>query len=75
MKTKNDPYGLKCKISPKQIFQLRGSQKGGGSAIWEKFPKFLELPPKDIHIFTGKWYQKAIIMSQKIAVFVTSEER
>ena len=42
MKTKNDPYGLKCKINPKIFFQLRGSQKGGwggGSAIWEKFPK------------------------------------
>ena len=42
MKTKNDPYGLKCKINPKIFFRLRGSQKGGvggGSAIWEKFPK------------------------------------
>ena len=38
-KNKIAPYGLKCKINHKKIFQLRGSQKGGGSAIWEKFPK------------------------------------
>ena len=29
VKTKNDPYGLKCKINPKIFFRLRGSQKGG----------------------------------------------
>ena len=38
MKTKNDPYGLKCKINPKN-FSTKGFPKGGGSAIWEKFPK------------------------------------
>ena len=31
VKTKNDPYGLKCKINPKIFLQLRGSQKGGGA--------------------------------------------
>ena len=51
VKTKNDPYGLKCKINPKK-FQLRRSQKGGWgrSAIWEQFPNntvfFTELTPK-----------------------------
>ena len=50
MKTKNVPYGIKCKVNPN--FQLRRSQKGwvsGGFAIWEKFPNntvFLELTPK-----------------------------
>ena len=41
VKTKNVPYGLKCKINTKNFFWIRGSQKGGvggGSDVWEKFP-------------------------------------
>ena len=30
--------GNKCKISIKNFFWIRGSQKGGGSDVWEKFP-------------------------------------
>ena len=41
------------------FFQLRGSQKGEGSAIWEKFPKntvfFLELTPKCEWIELKMW--------------------
>ena len=38
-KTKIAPYGLKCKINHKK-FSTKGFPKGGGgSAIWEKFPK------------------------------------
>ena len=41
VKTKNDPKGLKCKIN--HIFVVVGKQGfpkgGGGSDIWEKFPK------------------------------------
>merc|ERR1712105_421200 len=36
VKTKNDPYGLKCKINPNFFFQLRGSQKGGGGPPFGK---------------------------------------
>ena len=49
MKTKNDPYGLKCKINPKIFFRLRGSQKGGVrhlGKIPKKYLFFLEDPPK-----------------------------
>ena len=61
MKTKNDPYGLKCKINPKIFFSTKGFPKGGvggegGSAIWEKFPKntvFLPESPPNLCI----WYQ------------------
>ena len=39
MKTKNAPKDLKCKINHPFFFGDRGSQKGGRSDTWEKFPK------------------------------------
>ena len=66
MKTKNVPYGLKCKINTnffcKQDFPKGGG--GGGPAIWEKFPKnvdfFLTSPLKSIiqereNLLGGTW--------------------
>ena len=57
MKTKNDPYGLKCKINPKIFFRLRGSQKGGvggGARHLGKIPKkyrfFFGRPPLAIFL-------------------------
>ena len=54
-KNKIAPYGLKCKINPKN-FQLRGSQKVGGSAIWENFPKntvFFYFTPFSLNFLTS----------------------
>ena len=49
VKTKNDPYGLKCKINPKIFFRLRGFQKGGGPPFGKNSQKipffFFEDPP------------------------------
>ena len=49
VKTKNDPYGLKCKINPKIFFRLRGSQKGGGGPPFgknsQKISFFLDCTP------------------------------
>ena len=43
MKTKNVPYGLKCKINTNFFFCKqdvpKGGGGGGGPAIWDKFPK------------------------------------
>ena len=42
MKTKNAPKDLKCKINHTFFFWKQGFPKGGeggGSDIWEKFPK------------------------------------
>ena len=44
---------------PSKNFQLRGSQKGGGSAIWEKFPKntvFFGSPTK----YGDAYYEKCL---------------
>ena len=39
VKTKNVPKGLKCKLNLIYFFGNMGSQKGGESDIWGKFPK------------------------------------
>ena len=52
--TKNDPYGLKCKINPKNFFSSKGFPKGAGGGVGppfgknsQKIPFFLnESPPK-----------------------------
>ena len=65
-KTKIAPYSLKCKINHKK-FSTKGFPKGGGSAIWEKFPKnavFLEDPPYQIS-FEGGWWADAWNPEQK----------
>ena len=38
LKTKNVSKVLKCKINTKKFLWIRGSQKGGGPDVWEKFP-------------------------------------
>ena len=60
MKIKNVPKGLKCKINTNFLFWIRGSQKGGGSDVWEKFPNnvvffFFESVPNQHKIKAGKY--------------------
>ena len=44
MKTKNDPYGLKCKINPKK-FSIKGFPPFGKNS--QKIPFFFGTPPLD----------------------------